>query len=255
MQNTILSGKSTLRVLALDTSTNVLSLGVGVWLDGAAEPQCWLHTGQGAAQSSGSMIAAVQNLLHQADCALLQLDAIVFGAGPGSFTGLRTACAVAQGLALGANVPVLPMNTLQAVAEDWRMQHQPTLAEGTEVWSLLDARMHEMYASSWRWQPVNGLPAWQPVHADCLVAPEQVALLPELQHAAVRVGNVQAEYGAVLPWPVDSAMPTAAAMLRLAPVLLQQGHAIDPALALPRYVRDKVAQTTAEREAAKAAAQ
>ena len=99
----------TLRLLALDTSTEVLSVALGQH-EGAALRHVRQHTGAGAAQSSAALIPAVLRLLSEAGWQLADLQAIVFGAGPGSFTGLRTACAVAQGLALGANVPVLPVN-------------------------------------------------------------------------------------------------------------------------------------------------
>ena len=102
----------------------------------------WLHTGPGAAQSSATLIPAALELLAQAGLALAELDAIVFGRGPGSFTGLRTACAVAQGLAAGAGRPVLPVDTLLAVAEEAAHQHAAAgHARPTRVSAWLDARM------------------------------------------------------------------------------------------------------------------
>ncbi len=253
MQNSLTwSPDQPLHLLAIDTSTSTLSLGVARWAAHSTTPHLFLHQGAGAAQSSGSMIPAIQDLLTQAELSLSDLHAIVFGAGPGSFTGLRTACAVAQGLALSANLPVLPVNTLMAVAQDWHTHHQALKEDGV-VWSLIDARMQEMYAGSWRLQHFQGWPSWHEAHPACLVAPNHLEALPELHQASCRAGNVTAEYGDVLPWSVDPAMPTAAAMLQLAPALLLQGQAIDPALALPYYVRNKVAQTTAERAAAAAA--
>lgn len=246
--------QAALRLLALDTSTGEMSVAVGLWIPGAAAtgeaPQEQQHTGAGAAQSSATLIPTVQGLLAASGLSLAELDVIVFGEGPGSFTGLRTACAVAQGLALGADRPVLPVDTLLAVAEDWRSR-QPGLPEGSVVWALLDARMDEMYVAGWRWQPRAGMPAWTLVQPALLVRPEDLLQVPGLQPDAVCAGNVQPVYGTRLPLTVAHAMPTASAMLRLAPALLLAGGAIDPALALPRYVRDKVAQTTAEREAAR----
>ena len=102
--------------LAFDTSTDVLSLGL------SARGQTTLRTLAGGAQASAQLIPQVLDLLAQASLGLADLQAIVFGRGPGSFTGLRTACAVAQGLAFGANVPVLPIDTLLAVAEDARLR-------------------------------------------------------------------------------------------------------------------------------------
>ena len=91
--------------------------------------------------------------------------------------------------------------------------------------------------------------------APVLVAPEDVLALPGLEAQDALAGNVQAVYGARLPRPVAAAMPTAEALLRLAPALWRQGKAVDAALLLPQYVRDKVAQTTAERAAAQEARQ
>ena len=249
------------RFLALDTSTDVLSLGLGQGpgLPAPDTPQLpahtWLHTGAGGSQSSATVIPEVLRLLRKAGLDLRQLDAIVVGIGPGSFTGLRTACAVAQGLALGANLPVLPVSTLLAVAEDWRHRQAAHLRQG-RIWALLDARMDEIYAACWQWQTDEcGSVDWRCVQAPVLVAPENLLALPGLDAQADAVaGNVQAVYGPRLPLAVAVAGPTAAALLRLAPALLHQGLAVDAALVLPQYVRDKVAQTTAERASIRAAA-
>ena len=251
---------ATQRLLALDTSTDVLSLGL---VESPVSPapdtpqlpaHTWLHTGAGGSQSSATLIPEVLRLLQQAGRSLQQLDAIVVGIGPGSFTGLRTACAVAQGLALGANLPVLPVSTLLAVAEDWRHRQAAHRQQG-RVWALLDARMGEIYAACWQWKTDDGgCVCWHSVHAPVLVAPEDLLALPGLDEKAdALAGNVQAVYGPHLPLPVAVAGPTAAALLRLAPTLLSQGLAVDAALVLPHYVRDKVAQTTAERAGIRAA--
>ncbi|MDO5654109.1 MAG: tRNA (adenosine(37)-N6)-threonylcarbamoyltransferase complex dimerization subunit type 1 TsaB [Brachymonas sp.] len=235
------------RLLALDTSTDRLSVAVGAG-------QVWTHEGAGGAAASASLIPAILQLLQQAGLAVTQLDAIAVGIGPGSFTGLRTACAVAQGLALGADLPVLPISTLLAVAEDWRAQHAAPQTAGS-VWALLDARMNEIYAAHWQWQTdEDGTVQWQCLHTPVLVAPENLLALPGLQAGAHMAGNVQAVYGERLPLPIAPAWPTAAALLRLAPQLWQQGLAVDAALLIPHYVRDKVAQTTAERLAQKSGA-
>ena len=108
-----------MNLLAFDTSTDTLSIAV---VRGAAQ---WLHSSPGGAQASATLLPAISRLMAEAGLALGDLDAIAFGRGPGSFTGLRTACAVAQGLAFGAGggrgVPVLPIDTLAAVAEAARL--------------------------------------------------------------------------------------------------------------------------------------
>jgi tRNA threonylcarbamoyladenosine biosynthesis protein TsaB len=244
-----------MRLLAFDTSTDRMSIAVGCTQDGVA--RVWSHDAEGGAQASRTLVPAIQALLVQADLALADLDAIVFGRGPGAFTGLRTACAVAQGLALGARVraggapvPVLPLDSLLVVAEQARHSHAPE-AVHWQVLAMLDARMDEVYAGAYRWEQQ----AWQTLRAPALVSPQDVAVQQADQALA---GNVFANYGARLPSAAAmarvEALPDARAMLRLAPRLLAAGQGLDPALALPVYIRDKVASTTAERAAAHAPA-
>jgi tRNA threonylcarbamoyladenosine biosynthesis protein TsaB len=194
--------------------------------------------------ASSQLIPEIERLMALAELRFDGLDAVVFGAGPGSFTGLRTACSVAQGLAFGAGIQVLPVDTLLAVAEDARVQlgAPDTLA----VTALLDARMDQMYAASYMFESGD----WNMRKGYSLISPEVL----ETDADDVLAGNVFATYGARLPMRHQrqvQALPTAVAMLRLAPKLLAAGQAVPPELALPTYIRDKVAQTTAEREAAK----
>ena len=236
------------KLLAFDTSTDVMSIAVSRTVNG--QTKVWAHTGAGGAQASVALIPALMGLLQEAGLVLAELDAICFGCGPGSFTGLRTACAVAQGLAFGADRRVLPVNSLLAVAEEARFQHFPTAANA-RVTALLDARMNEMYVAGFQWSSGS----WREDGASALVKPEALAL----PAAGTRLaGNVFAQYGLRLPAaPQDAerfeALPTASAMLRLAPALLAAGCAVAPDDALPIYIRDNVAQTTAERAAIKAA--
>ena len=239
--------------VAFDTSTDVMSIAL---TDGV---RVWQHTGPGGAKASSTLIPAILALLAQAGLALGDLQAIVFGRGPGSFTGLRTACAVAQGLAFGANgsnganddksgvgagsmgVPVLPIDTLMAVAEEARFQQ-----ESPHITALLDARMDEIYVQ--RYACSQGL--LSPL-GDCeLIRPEDLAS----EAASLYAGNVFEAYRGRLPVGLNSinCLPTATAMLRLAPRLAASGHCVPAVMALPLYVRDKVALTTAEREQIKA---
>jgi tRNA threonylcarbamoyladenosine biosynthesis protein TsaB len=240
-----------MNLLALDASTDTLSLGVSRVVSG--QTQQWLHTAAGGAKASVTAIAAIMELLSSAGIELRQLDAICIGAGPGSFTGLRTACAIAQGLAYGAKVMVLPVDTLMAVAEEARAV---TGDEVQRVTALLDARMDEMYVASFERHDSG----WQTVQGPCLVRPEDLAQWLAPQDGPMTLaGNVFAEYGQRLSAPVLAsaqrieALPSAAAMLRLAPKLLAAGLAVSAEHALPTYVRDKVAQTTLERMQARAA--
>ena len=230
-----------MNLLALDTSTEQMS--IAVQRRDVATP--WQHSAAGGAHSSTHLIPEIQKLLAQAELSFAQLDAIVFGAGPGSFTGLRTACSVAQGLAFGADVPVLPVDTLLAVAEEARWQLAG--ADGFAVTALLDARMDELYAASYVFE--SGV--WKQTEGCRLIKPENLGW----DGVGVLAGNGFAAYGARLPDGPGLrllALPTASAMLRLAPALLAAGGAVAAAQALPTYIRDKVAQTTLERAAAKA---
>lgn len=234
-----------MNLLAFDTSTDTLSIAV------QRGDAVWQHTGAGGAQASAALIPAIQRLLAEAGLGFDTLDAIVFGRGPGSFTGLRTACAVAQGLAFGARngqgTPVLPVDTLLAVAEEARHQHGCT-----QVLAVLDARMNEVYSAHCTWQEATR--QWSTDADFGLCAPEALTLTDAAQWTVA--GNAQAAYGErLLPQAHHvAALPTATALLRLAPALLAAGAAVPASEALPRYIRDKVAQTTAEREALRAQA-
>lgn len=243
-----------MKLLAFDTSTDVMSIAVS--RDDGAAAGVWQQQGAGGAQASTGLIAGVLELMRQSGMVLGELDAICFGCGPGAFTGLRTACAVAQGLAFGAGVPVLPVNSLLAVAEDARHSALATAASG-QVTALLDARMDEVYLASFAFDANAN---WTTLQNAQLVRPEDVAL-PALAAPAAGLaaaGNAFAVYGPRLGGlppavPRIPALPQAAAMLRLAPQLLAAGQAVSAEHALPTYIRDKVAQTTAERMAIKAA--
>ncbi|WP_260674480.1 tRNA (adenosine(37)-N6)-threonylcarbamoyltransferase complex dimerization subunit type 1 TsaB [Comamonas aquatica] len=227
-----------MNLLAFDTSTDTLFIALQ---RGTA---LWQHQAAGGANSSATLLPSIQQGLQALDLQFADLDAIVFGRGPGSFTGLRTACAIAQGLALGAGKPLLPVDTLLAVAEEAREQHG--LAD---VMAVLDARMSEVYHAGYRW--AEGL--WHATHALGLCAPEAL----QVPEGLSVVGNAQAAYAERLaPQAAHRvALPTATALLRLAPRLMADGHLVDASYALPLYIRDKVALTTAEREAARAASQ
>lgn len=226
-----------MKLLAFDTSTETLSIA----LDAGAGAPVLERTAAGGPQASALLIPAIQELLAQAGLALADLDAIAFGRGPGSFTGLRTATAVAQGLGFGSGVPVLALDTLLAVAEEAH-----ALSGATRIVALLDARMDEVYSAVYERVEARWLVRQAPV----LGRPEDLAVPAGWSLA----GNALDLYAERLP-PVAAriaALPTARALLRLAPAALASGGGHDPAQALPLYIRDKVAQTTEERAADRA---
>lgn len=200
----------------------------------------------GGAESSRRVLPAALELLRQAGLTLQALDAVAFARGPGAFTGLRTATSVAQGLAYGAGKPVLALDSLLIVAEDARAQCAG--AAGFEVGVAMDARMNELYAARYRWLGGD----WQTLQAPALYAPGAWAAdAPVL--AGSGLGLLPADATAAAR-QLPQAQDRAGALLRLAQLAWARGEALDAAQALPLYLRDKVAQTTAEREAARAAA-
>jgi tRNA threonylcarbamoyladenosine biosynthesis protein TsaB len=207
-------------------------------------------------------------LLADAGRVWANVDAIAFGRGPGAFTGLRTACSVTQGLALALDKPVIALDTLMAVAEHARLAAPSAWSAGDLVWVLQDARMDELYVAAYRWDGAD----WQPEQAPALWSLDEPLLrwAPDgVMPGSLRwVGNAARAYpdklaalnAAITPAAgpdaslAGPAMPAGAALAALAQRAWQRGETLDAALALPLYVRDKVAQTTAERVAIKGAA-
>ena len=233
-------------VLALDTATERLAVAL------AAPGGPWCVDAPGGAAASATLLPEVQRLLGAAGLVPAALDFIAYGRGPGAFTGLRTACAVAQGLGYGLNRPLLGIDSLMIVAEDARAQAAGR--EGFTVGVAMDARMEEAYAAAYRWQ--GG--AWQVLKAPALYT------LPALNEAwaglalQALAGTAWLAFGSRLVpppgatlWPQEQGR--AAALLRLAVLAAAAGEGVAAADALPLYLRDKVAFTTAERDGARSA--
>jgi tRNA threonylcarbamoyladenosine biosynthesis protein TsaB len=225
-------------LIAIDTGTDTLS--IAVRRGDGGETRLWQYTAPGGANASVVLIPALQDLMAQAGLQFCDVSAIAFGAGPGSFTGLRTACSVAQGLAFAVNVPVLGVDSLLAVAETARWQRG--LTEAFSVTAMLDARMDEIYTADYFFDGKS----WHSTRHQRVILPEHLD-----GEGDWLAGNVFATYGDGLPLrfqhtPRETALPTAAAMLRLAPALLAGGYSLPAAQALPTYIRDKVAYTTQE---------
>ncbi len=237
-------------LLALDSSTETLVVAL------SREADVLAHESEGGARASEQMVPQALALLAQAGLTLAQLDAIAFAAGPGAFTGLRTACAVAQGLAFGAAKPVIPIDSLMLVAEDLRLQHGAAGVPGP-VWVLMDARMNEIYAAAYEWRGDH----WTVLRAPALYAvPAMLEALQDLPPQAA-AGNALDAFAQALSPMLPAGLPRAAqprsraaALASLACQAWIGGAAVDAAEAMPVYVRDKVAQTTAERMAAKGTA-
>jgi tRNA threonylcarbamoyladenosine biosynthesis protein TsaB len=223
-----------MRVLALETSTEYCS--IALWLDGVLHERCEL-VGQ---KHSEVLLPMLDGLLREAGMPLRDLDGIAFGAGPGSFTGVRIACGVAQGLALGANLPVLGICTLLALAQ----------ASGRDkVIAALDARMAEVYHAAY--EKRDG--TWYALCEPGLYLPQDAPPVGGSGWLGVGSGfqahgdQLRAHYAAQLAGVDAQAVPQAGAIAQLALPLFVAGDGMDAAAALPLYLRDKVALKTSER--------
>lgn len=232
------------RLLAVESSTDQCS--VALWADGAVAAR---RASAGGAHSE-HILDLVQAMLAESGLALAALDAVAFGAGPGGFTGLRVACGVAQGLAFGAELPVVPIESTAAVAAAaWVADGQGP----AQVGAFLDARMRELYAAVYR---LSGEPA-APV-CETLASPALVPLgdasrwLRATAGIDPRLARAGGDGLAMLPQDFaerrfPEARPEAEWIVRLAATALRRGAALAPEAVAPLYVRDKVAFTTTER--------
>lgn len=238
-------------LLAFDTSTETLAVA-------ACGPRgSCTSIGPGGPAASAQLLPQINAVLARAGLALADVEAIAFGHGPGAFTGLRTSCAVAQGLGLGLARPLLPLDSLLIVAEDVVDAAPPQIAGMPTVAVAMDARMDEIYAGVYE----RGAAGWRTLRAPALYALADWNAVLEHDGRSLHVvaGSALHVFGPRLHAP-GGALPRpderdrAGALLRLARQAWAAGAAIDAAQALPLYLRDKVALTTAERAAVKAAA-
>jgi tRNA threonylcarbamoyladenosine biosynthesis protein TsaB len=234
-------------ILAIETSSELASCALLTGAD-AATATVLARASSGVRTHSQAVLPMVQELLRSAGVRLADCAAIAFGAGPGSFTGVRTACGVAQGLAFGAGLPVLPLVTLEAMAEACRAR-----TGATEVLAVLDARMNEVYWAQYRWHEGT----WQTVAAPALCAPE--AVTPVAAAGLVACGNGFAVYAdafagaAFAPGAHADIVPHARELALLGLAALAAGGALPADQAQPLYLRNKVAFTSAERQVINAA--
>ena len=240
-----------MRLLALETSTEYCSCALRV--DGVVRAS---HVLAGQSHSD-LLLPAVARLMAEAELGFSQLDVIAFGAGPGSFTGLRIACGAAQGLAFAHDLPVVGVSSLEALAE----------ASGApRVIAALDARMGELYLAAFE-RVLPGASAqtrdaeWQTVLAPSLARPDGLPAVLALSQTAdwFGTGSGFAVYGAALlaryaPMQIDAAaVPHAAAVAAIAERRAARGDTVAAEQAVPLYVRDKVALDVREQAALRAA--
>ncbi len=225
-----------MNILALDTSTEFLSVALQCRGQTLARH---FHAGQSHSQQ---ILPTIRELLDEVNADMDDLHAIVFGAGPGSFTGLRICCGVAQGLAFGAGLPVLGVSTLMALAQ----------ASGhSRVVACLDARMGEVYHAVYERSGAG----WYTVMEPGLYKPDQLPAIEDRDWAGVGNGwaayadQLHGCYGEQISATMPEQYPEARAMLTLAMPQLEAGHGVPAAEAAPVYIRNRVALKTQEREA------
>jgi tRNA threonylcarbamoyladenosine biosynthesis protein TsaB len=178
----------------------------------------------------------LEDLLKNVGLGIDKLEAVAFGAGPGSFTGLRIACGLAQGLALARGLPVIGISSLEAIAQE---------SGEARVVACIDARMREVYYSALEKQAGAHLRPWREVIAAQCIAPQAAPTPPG--EGWIGAGSGFAVYGNLglkRVWP--EVHPTAIAVAQLSAPRLEAGEGVDAALAAPHYVRDKVAFTKEE---------
>ncbi len=219
-------------IIAIETSTELAS--VALLRNGSVS----MRQSSGAQTHSMTVLAMLQDLMRQAGITLSQCDALAFGMGPGSFTGVRTACGLAQGLAFGAAIPVVPVVTLLAIADAARRD-----GAGDNIVSILDARMGEVYWAQYCFQD-----EWEVVIAPTLSKPS--ALRPE--GIVLACGNGLAAYAddfsQLGDMPRHAAIaPHATDIAQLAVSAVNRGEMLHARDAQPLYLRNKVALTTVER--------
>ena len=224
-----------MKLLALDASTEFLSLAL------RADEEIYRHDQHAGQTASQLILPQIQILLDAAKLELTDLDGIAFGAGPGSFTGVRVACGVAQGLGFGANIPVVGVNGLMALAQ----------ASGAErVIAATDARMGEVYLAAYEKKGTG----WTEVQAAGVYKPNEV---PEIEgegwvgvgtawHVFEEILSQRYQQNIVKKLPDNT--PKAEAIMALASPQFESGLARPASEAKPIYIRNRVALTSKERE-------
>lgn len=235
-------------ILAIETATDLASCAL---LTGGQE-MLYREIPRGSGgegQHSAQLLPQIKSMLEEAGLDYSRLDAVAFGAGPGAFTGLRMACAMAQGIGVAHDLPLIPVVTLESLVLQIRRKNP----EAQTVLAMLDARMGEVYRGFYR--VGEGEPEIQ--GAISLVSPEnlQIDIEALALRGAVAGGNVFEAYPAIGeqlatmgdPKILSGIVPLAEDTVVRAAQIFQKQGGIDPADAAPLYVRDRVAKTVAER--------
>lgn len=229
-----------MKLLAFETATEACS--VALYIDGQVLERFEVAPRRHAELSLPWAAA----LLAEAGVARSQLDAIAVGRGPGAFTGVRLAIAIAQGIALGLDRPLLPVSTLRVLAAQ---------GQGEHILAAIDARMGEVYAATFRREADEVIATGTEV----VIAPDAYALPADAGWSGVGTGFA-AEQGVLQQrlqgqfTRIDAtALPRASDLVKLAARAFARGEAVSAELVEPAYLRNNVALTLLEQQALKAA--
>ncbi len=228
-----------MKLLAIDTATEACSAAL------LREGEIREHFEIAPRQHADLILKRVEELLDAAGLRLRELDAIAFGRGPGAFTGVRIGVGVVQGLAFGAELPVVPVSDLQALAQQAYDSHHRT-----RVLAAIDARMGEVY---WGAFELGAEGVMEPAGEECVIAPEHVPLPQGEGWFGIGTGwgahsdALKHRLGEAVEGWDGEALPRAREVAVLGAALLKAGTAVPPEQALPTYLRDNVAKKSAER--------
>ncbi|VAW70539.1 tRNA threonylcarbamoyladenosine biosynthesis protein TsaB [hydrothermal vent metagenome] len=227
-----------MKIIAIDTATEACS--AALYLDG-------LYTGQfkiAPRQHTQLILQMIDDLLRQAGIKIADLDALAFGRGPGSFTGVRIATGIVQGLAFANDLPVIPVSTLASIAQFACNKHQQK-----NIIAGIDARMGEMYWGCYR-QSENGLMILDGVEQ---VTPASEVSVPDSQVKWLGAGTAWQSYSEELERCLSTQiseihsgyLPTSSSIAQLAVYEYEQGRVLEASQALPVYLRNNVAKKSA----------
>lgn len=227
-----------MKLLAVETSTEACS--AALIIDGELTERYQLAP----KEHTKLILPMIDTLMAEAGLKPQQLDALAFSRGPGSFTGVRIATGVIQGIALGADLPVLPVSTLAAIAQDFFDHNDQSVA-----FVAMDARMGEIFWGAYR-RDAKGYAELVGVEA---VTPADSVIYPDLTGAGVGSGwgvyhqQLTARLAGRVKYVQADKLPRAGAIAKLGVRGFELGLAVAVEQAMPVYLRDKVAKTEAER--------
>lgn len=239
-----------MNVLAIDTSTDICSIALSV------NGQCWQENQVTPQTHANLMLPMIETLMADAQVTPEQLDALVYGEGPGAFTGVRIAAGVIQGLALGWDKPVAGVSGLVSMALAWRNEQPKRFQDTVTVAAFLDARMKELYL---QWQTFDAQTQQWQFEAPQLLS--EAAALAQLQQRqaqspVIGCGDIAQEFPVICgQFSGDNwreAKPNALAMIDWCALHPDSFKSLEQVIPQPLYLRNNVAETIAEREAKKA---